>query len=150
LRSSKLKNNILCGNYGVNESICKGALGGTSRQEFVGLPLRMTETPELSGTLLIVDAGYALVNWWHATAQPPYPLRINFIQDTSYVPGLKINAERQFWPGQETDAISGRHLNKMANIGFVDGHLEKRKANDLLVEKIGAQYKNLSPLWSPR
>jgi prepilin-type processing-associated H-X9-DG protein len=73
-----------------------------------------------------------------------------FIEDTSFVPGMEINSQKAVWPGQEDDALQGRHLNKTVNVGFVDGHIENVKADKLLVEKIGEQYKNLWPLWSPR
>lgn len=152
LTNHELQTSLVCGNYGINQSICKNlhCINGNGREEFKGNPLSSGEVKHPGNTLLVLDSGYALINWWHATEQPPYPLGTSFIQDTSYVPGLKINAEREFRPGQETDAILGRHPRKKVNIGFVDSHAERRKADDLLVEELDGRYKNRSPLWSPK
>ena len=67
-------------------------------------------------------------------------------QDTAYVPGLWINVNRQLLADQLTDAIEGRHLKKRVNVGYVDGHVERKAAADLLVEKRGDIYQNLG-LW---
>ena len=141
---------VTCGNYGINQSICKAVPGRGFRAEFEGVPLSIGSIKSPQRTLLIVDSGYTLINWWHATQEPPSQLRSKFIEDTSYIPGLNVNTDREFWPGQETDAFRGRHPRKTVNIGFVDGHVDRRKADDLLVEKLGDQYKNLSPLWKPK
>lgn len=147
LSDSKLKNNILCGNYGVNYSICKSSYD--SREEFVGTPLRSNEIPQPGQTLLIVDSGYAIISWWHATDKPPFALG-STIEDTAYIPGLETNKKRNLWPGQEWDALYGRHPNKTVNVGFVDGHFNRVKAEELFVEKIADGYRNKSPLWSPK
>jgi prepilin-type processing-associated H-X9-DG protein len=149
LKGTTLEANILCGNYGVNQSVCRATSGGTDA-EFVGQSLRMGEIPRPSETLLTVDAGYVLVNWWHATADPPQPLDPTYIGNTSYVPGLRINSAKDIWPRQEYDAINGRHPNKTVNAGFVDGHVENKKADALLVEKHQDEYYNRVPLWSPK
>ena len=150
LRDPKLKTNILCGNYGINQSISKSTSGDSST-EFVGRPLKiMDEIPKPSETLLVVDAGYELVNWWHATTDPPVPLDSAFIENTSYVPGMKINCRKAIWPGQEHDAVGGRHPNRAVNIGFADGHVESREADELLVEKREQRHDNRVPLWSPK
>jgi prepilin-type processing-associated H-X9-DG protein len=146
-----LENDILCGNYGVNRSICKSSDDIQSRrEEFVGVPLYGSGMPHPCQTLLIVDSGYSLISWWHAADRPPVVLGSTIIEDTAYIPGLKINAERNLWPGQEQDAIYGRHPNKTVNVGFVDGHVSRVKADYLFVEKIGDDYKNKSPLWVPK
>jgi len=140
----------LHGNYGVNQSICKSATGRKSRAEFIGTPLRTTELSHPGQTLLIVDSGYSIINWWHAADKPPLVLGNTMIEDTAYVPGLKINTERKLWSGQEQDAINGRHPNKTVNIGFADGCIDRKRADELLVEKTGDTYKNRSPLWLPK
>ena len=150
LRNPMLKNNILCGNYGVNQSICKSSSGRRSHAEFIGTPLRSSNIPRQSQTLLIVDSGYSMINWWHATDTPPIALCNTIIEDTAYIPGLWINEERDLWRGQEQDAIDGRHPNKTVNVGFADGHISRVKADDLFVEKSGDDYKNLRPLWLPK
>ena len=150
LRDIRLKDNILCGNYGVNLSICKYATGAKSRAEFIGAPLRLSDIPHPAQTLLIVDSGYSMISWWHATNAPPYTLS-SMIEDTAYIPGLKINEERiNLWPDQLNDALNGRHPTKTVNVGFADGHISRIKANYLLVEKAGNDYKNRSPLWRPK
>jgi prepilin-type processing-associated H-X9-DG protein len=149
IKSDNLKDNVLCGNYGVNQSICKSSTGSKSRAEFIGTPLRAADIPHPSQTLLLVDAGYSMINWWHATDFPPVPLG-STIEDAAYIPGLTINRERNLWPGQEDDAIYGRHPNKTVNVGFVDGHVSREKADDLFVEKAGDTYKNIRPLWLPK
>jgi prepilin-type processing-associated H-X9-DG protein len=151
LRDIKFKNNILCGNYGVNRSICKGFDDRQNqREEFVGTPLRSSNILRPSQTLLIVDSGYAIISWWHAADVPPVVLSKAVIEDTAYIPGLWINKDRDLWPDQKQDAINGRHPNKTVNVGFVDGHVSRTKADNLLVEKTGGDYKNKKPLWVPK
>lgn len=151
LQEPLLKDNILCGNYGVNCSICKTSGDIQShREEFVGTPLSMSEIPRAAETLLIVDSGYSMISWWHAADEPPVDLGNIIIEDTAYIPGLWINKERDLWPGQEEDAISGRHPNKTVNVGFADGHMSRIKADDLFVERKGDDYKNKSPIWVPK
>jgi prepilin-type processing-associated H-X9-DG protein len=150
IRNYKLEAHVLHGNYGVNQSICKSSSGRENRVEFVGKPIRATDVLHSSQTLLIVDSGYAMINWWHVTSKPPEPLG-NTIEDTAYIPGLRINEKKNLWPGQEWDAIGGRHPKKSVNVGFADGHSGRTETNELFVEKIGNDsYKNLSPLWLPK
>ena len=150
LSALKPKSSILCSNYGVNHSICKSShvriKGG---DEFKGMPLRSSNIPRSNETLLIVDSGYALISWWHATDKPPVALG-NYIEDVAYIPGLWINKDRKLWPGMEIDAINGRHPKKTVNVGFADGHVSLKKADDLFVEKTSDGYKNRSPLWVPK
>jgi prepilin-type processing-associated H-X9-DG protein len=151
LKGQKSEDNILCGNYGVNRSICKSSDDIPSRrEEFVGTPLCTGDIPHPSRTLLIVDSGYSLISWWHVADAPPVTLGNAIIEDTAYIPGLDINKKRDLWPGQEEDAIDGRHPNKTVNVGFADGHVCRERADDLLVEKDGNNYKNLRPLWQPK
>lgn len=150
LTDYRLNNNILCGNYGVNRSVCKSSDDRQNhREEFVGTPLRIMDILQPSETMLIVDSGYTLINWWHATDSPPVALG-DKIEDTAYIPGLQINKERILRPGQEKDAINGRHPNKTVNIGFADGHISRIKADDLFIEKMDNGYKNKTPLWTPK
>jgi prepilin-type N-terminal cleavage/methylation domain-containing protein/prepilin-type processing-associated H-X9-DG protein len=149
IKNDKLKDDVLCGNYGVNQSICKSSHGRKSQAEFIGTPLRAADIQHSGQTMLLVDAGYSMINWWHATDSPPTPLG-DTIEDTAYIPGLSTNKERNLWPGQEEDAIDGRHPNKTVNVGFADNHVSRLKADNLFVEKTGDTYKNLSPLWLPK
>ena len=141
---------ILHGNYGVNQSICKSSDDiQRNREEFVGKPLRGSDIPHPAQTLLIVDSGYGIISWWHVTDAPPATLG-STIEDTAYIPGLETNKDRDLWPGQEKDAVDGRHPNKTVNVGYVDGHSGHTRANDLFVEKTADAYTNRSPLWSPK
>jgi prepilin-type processing-associated H-X9-DG protein/prepilin-type N-terminal cleavage/methylation domain-containing protein len=151
LDTPRLGRNSLCGNYGANWSVCKSARGfGVYGREFAGSPLCSTDVLRPLETALLMDSGYSLICWWHATAEPPEQLG-HSIQDTAYVPGLvEVNEERELWPGQMRDAKGGRHPNKTVNIGFVDGHVARRKASDLLVEKVGEDDYDYSPLWGPK
>ena len=151
VRNPRLTNNLLYGNYGVNRSICKSLDDIRSRRkEFVGAPLGRLDIPEPSRTLLIVDSGYGIISWWHATDVPPVALDGNRGEDTAYVPGLKINKDKTLLPGQEQDAHDGRHPNKTVNVGFADGHVARKKADDLFIEKAADTYTNKIPLWSPK
>jgi len=145
----RLEANILCGNYGVNQSVCKRSGGKTSHSEFAGRPLGSADISQPGETLLVVDSGYAIITWWHATDVPPEPLG-KTVEDAAYVPGLWINGQRYIRPGQEYDALNGRHPNKTVNVGFADGHAGRKKADDLFVEKTSNGYKNLRPLWLPK
>jgi len=150
LRHPGLTSNLLYGNYGVNRSICKSPDDIQKyRKEFVGAPLGRSDIPQPSRTLLIVDSGYSIISWWHVTDVPPVPLDGKRGEDIGYVPGLKINKNKNLLPGQEQDAINGRHPNKTVNVGFADGHVARKKADDLFVEKATDAYTNRSPLWLP-
>ncbi|MGD2095417.1 MAG: hypothetical protein PVH77_10455 [Phycisphaerales bacterium] len=152
IQDPALKYNALCANYGINQSICKRTSGKKSQVEsgFFGTPLSSSDIPYPSRTLLIVDSGYSLINWWHVTDIPPVSLG-STIQDSAYVPGLEINKKRNnLWPGLEWDATNGRHPNKTVNLGFLDGSVTRKKADDLLVEKKADNYTNKIPLWHPK
>jgi prepilin-type processing-associated H-X9-DG protein len=149
IQPPKLKNDILCGNYGVNLSICRMSTGNAD-QNFVGKPKACSEVLHPAQTLLIVDSGYAIISWWHAADVPPVTLGNAQIEDTAYVPGLSINRQRQLKSGQEIDAFYGRHPQITVNVGFSDGHVARIKAEDLLVKKTAdGHYENRSPLWTP-
>lgn len=149
LQQTALKSDILCGNYGVNLSICKMSTGNAD-PNFVGKPKELSEIPHPAQTLLIVDSGYAIISWQHAADFPSAALGSTPIEDTAYIPGLSINRQRQLKPEQEIDALYGRHPQMTVNVGFVDGHVARTKAEDLLVKKkADGTYENRYPLWSP-
>jgi prepilin-type processing-associated H-X9-DG protein len=151
LNNRKLKLSILSSNYGVNHSICKSSFVRVEgREEFKGTPLCSSNIPRPGETMLIVDSGYALISWLHATDKPPVVFDQTRIEELAYIPGLWINKDRKLWSGTEIDAINGRHLGKTVNVGFVDGHVSRKKADDLFIEKAGDGYKNRSPLWMPK
>jgi prepilin-type processing-associated H-X9-DG protein/prepilin-type N-terminal cleavage/methylation domain-containing protein len=144
-----LKNDILCGNYGVNISICKLGDGALRQLEFVGKPLPINSIKKPASTFLAADSGYTIISWQHAADVPPFAFNVRKIVDTAYIPGLKINSKRSFKPGQKDDAVGGRHSNKTVNTAYVDGHVSREKASIFLVEKKDKSYTNQSPLWVP-
>jgi len=148
IRNRRLKGYVLHGNYGVNQSICKSSSG--RHDDFIGTPFSTADISHASQTLLVTDSGYSMITWWHATDTPPIALGNTIIEDTAYIPGLEINKERDLWPGQEQDAIKGRHPNQSVNVGFADGHISRVRANDLFVEENSGNYSNRSPLWLPK
>jgi prepilin-type processing-associated H-X9-DG protein len=148
LDDPKLDRNPLCGKYGVNRSLCKTRTGVRPyTEEFVGTPLSIAGLRHPGSTLLLVDAGYSLICWWQAAAEPPVALGDHYIEDTSYIPGLEINKGRNLWPGQSSDAKDGRHPNRTVNVGFVDGHAELKPARNLLVEKGKEETYSNTALW---
>ncbi len=148
IKDKIFKYNMLVANYGVNQSVCK-SWQKNKNDEFTGMPLSSTDISSPGQTLLIVDSGYASINWYHVTDFPPVTLG-NSMEDCSYLPGLEMNEKRDLKDEQKDDAINGRHINKTVNIGFVDGHVSRKKAEDLFVEKAADGYKNRSPLWLPQ
>ena len=149
IKSGVLRNDVLCGNYGVNVSVCKTSVSLPGRDEFAGRPLQISDISRGGETLLIVDSGYSMITWLHATDAPSISFD-NTVEDTAYIPGLEINESRSLWPGQELDALDGRHPNKTVNVGFVDGHVTRAEADDLLVRKSADAYENRHPLWLPQ
>ena len=143
------KANVLCGNYGVNRAICKDATG-TAGGEFIGKPLALYQIRSTAETLLLTDSGYSLISWRGVTNAAGQPFENPTRTGSFYVPGLAINKGRILFPGQEEDAIDGRHPHRTVNVGFVDGHVSLLKADDLFVEEIGASYTNRFPLWRPK
>lgn len=147
LDSYRLKRDVLCGNYGANRALCRSVAGDLPPGEFEGTPLSSDAARHPAATLLIVDSGYGLICWWHAAKDPPVTFG-PLIEDTAYVPGLAVNRDRTLWSGQTEDAVGGRHPNRTVNVSFLDGHIERRDANDLLVEKVDESW-DKTPLWSP-
>lgn len=155
-RDPRLARDILCGNYGANLSICRVQdYIDPYKCGFGGRPLSSYQVRRPAETLLLADSGYSLISWWHATLEPPVQLptdafALGAIQHAAYVPGMEINQEgKVIWLGQTEDARGGRHPGKTVNVGFADGSLATKKADELLAEKMGDQLWNSSPLWLP-
>jgi prepilin-type processing-associated H-X9-DG protein/prepilin-type N-terminal cleavage/methylation domain-containing protein len=146
-----MERDVLCGNYGVNRSLCRSANDLSKFKEaFGGLPRSTATVSSPTLALLLVDSGYALICWWQ-TRDDPLMTESSRVEYTAYVPGMSINKERTFMQGQYDDARDGRHPGKTVNVGFLDGHVERKRADELLVEKIGEDsYRNLDPLWEPK
>jgi prepilin-type processing-associated H-X9-DG protein/prepilin-type N-terminal cleavage/methylation domain-containing protein len=146
--------NILLGNYGINEAICRN-FTSASETEIKGVPLRSSQIPHPADTMLAMDSGYTIITWYHAADANIVPITLsNTHEDSGYVPGLyEVNKGRlpYFRSGVDftTDALIGRHPKKGVNAGFVDGHVARQKADDFYVQKTGDAYKNRFPLWLP-
>jgi prepilin-type N-terminal cleavage/methylation domain-containing protein/prepilin-type processing-associated H-X9-DG protein len=146
-----LEGDNMCGNYGVNRALCPSARDAPPfSSAYVRPPISTGSLRQPGSTLLVMDSGYVTICWWQATSEPPVTFT-NSAVDTAYIPGLEINKDRVLKPGQILDAIGGRHPGKTVNVGLADGHTERKKASELLVEKTGEDtYANKTPLWEPR
>ncbi len=157
--------NILWGNYGVNQSLLKRrynndesdigfkeSLKDLMQDEFWGIPLSISSISNPSETLMIVDCGYATINWHRVTDDPVLNPSREFSggpydtsrQGLTYIPGMTINSEivilgtdeLAIWDDQKSDAIKGRHCGKKVNVGFADGHVARVDSDELLVETV--------------
>lgn len=149
VKDSGLKQNVLCGNYGVNRAICRDA-EGVLASEFVGSPLKLSQIRHPSLTLLITDSGYSLMSWHGAISGSVQRFGNTRREGAFYLPGLSINKDRIISPGFEKDAIKGRHIFKTVNVGFTDGHADRVRTERLLVEEANGIYMNRSSLWMPK
>ncbi len=142
------KKYVLFGSYGVNRAVCRDATGilGT---EFLGSPLGFNQISRPAETLLITDSGYSLISWRAAAEATGTIFENTNREEMFYLPGLEINSERELSSDYRSDAINGRHPCKTVNIGFADGHEERVKANDLLVEKDQNGHFNIGTPWKP-
>jgi type II secretory pathway pseudopilin PulG len=145
------KQNMLCGNYGVNRSICKDApgLSGTIGSEYVGTPLSSSKILHPESILLVIDSGYSLISWQGATNAniqrfKSCPKREDFF----YVPGIEANKQRGSLSGNK-DAIDGRHMLKTVNVGYVDCHTNRLEAEELFVREERGIYTNIQ-IWAPK
>jgi prepilin-type N-terminal cleavage/methylation domain-containing protein/prepilin-type processing-associated H-X9-DG protein len=152
-----LARDLLCGNYGANLSVFQ-VDGYTQpyKDGFGGRPLSLARIPQPAQTLLLVDSGYSLISWWHATVDPPVELppavmMAGMILNGAYVPGMGINKDesKTQLSGQTRDALGGRHPNKTVNVGFADGSIASKKADDLFVAQSGEDHWDSGPLWQP-
>lgn len=139
--------NPLMGNYGVNRAILKYRQDSNMHHELTGKPLGVSQIAHPSQTLLIADCGYSVISWLNVLDNSPMSLGLPREEKCAYIPGLLLNQRKSVWEGTEQDAINGRHGNKKINMGFPDGHLETRNAEDLYVHIDGDHYRNQRPLW---
>jgi prepilin-type N-terminal cleavage/methylation domain-containing protein/prepilin-type processing-associated H-X9-DG protein len=141
------RKNVLCGNYGVNRSICRDAQG-LENGAFGGEPLRPGQVRAPSVTFLLGDSGYSLLSWLAAvnSEEPVFenPHRL----DSFYAPGLTLNANRRELLNTP-DAIKGRHPHQTLNVGFVDGHNETLSSDFLTIKRSAVEKCNPPSLWVP-
>ncbi|MHC4466521.1 MAG: hypothetical protein ACYSYW_08195, partial [Planctomycetota bacterium] len=147
-----LEENVLCGNYGVNRSICKDGLGLFSSidNEFIGDTLNVNQIKQTSEAMLLMDSGYTLISWKAAVENGDHIYENARREEYFYVPGLEINKQRNISNECLRDANLGRHSNKSVNIAFVDMHFENRKADDFLVQQDDGEYVNRTFFWMPK
>lgn len=139
---TKIKNIVLCENYGVNRSICKNAKGAFFSDN---QPLRFTQVRNPARTFLLGDSGYSLISWLAAvkSATNVYenPMRVN----SFFVPGLSFNQSRNELVSR-SDAMAGRHPNRKINLLFMDGHSETRHAEFFALQH-STEYS--TSIWAP-
>ncbi|MBN2211856.1 MAG: prepilin-type N-terminal cleavage/methylation domain-containing protein [Sedimentisphaerales bacterium] len=152
ITESDCTKNLVWGNYGVNQSLCTRSGWRQNMEEFsCRQPMRWPVSNPAS-TMLVMDSGYAIINWWQATVSPPRPPDTNSLEDKSYVPGLRIVNETKLqllYPSLFNDALNGRHNKARVNVAFVDGHVDCLAAEDLEVIQQDDRYQNRTPFWSP-
>lgn len=123
--------NILCANYGANLSLFR-IYDPFPREDYQGTPIRPESPPQPGRMILAMDAGYAWVSRGaagdHSAASFPNGQRLG----SFYIPGLRANEQYAINPNQINDAVNGRHHNKTVNIVFLDGHVGREPANNLL------------------
>ncbi len=154
IADSEYTKNLVWGNYGVNQSLCTCFNTSIERSEFGNRPPLRWPVQNPAATMLLMDSGYAMINWWYATISPPEELHneIYWPEDKSYVPGLRSVNEAKLdllYSSQLDDAINGRHNHRRVNVCFADGHVECLAAEDLEVIRQGDEYKNRMPFWTP-
>jgi len=144
------KRNVLCGNYGINYSICKIATL-TTNDEFHGRSLKPETVQRPAQVLLLADSGYSLLSWKAATLNPDYSFECSQRKDAFYVPGLSINSNplKSIHPELKADAIKGRHLNLTINVGFTDGTVRRLPAETLLIATDTPSDSPAYLIWSP-
>lgn len=140
------RENILCGNYGVNRAIFRDT---QPDREFAGRSLASGQITNPSGTLLVTDSGYSLVSWQGAAREVSRRLENAARDEAVYIPGLSINGEREFSVLFQEDAVKGRHPRKTVNVAYADNHVEQISAEKVLVRREGSGWQNRSPLWLP-
>jgi prepilin-type processing-associated H-X9-DG protein/prepilin-type N-terminal cleavage/methylation domain-containing protein len=151
---SQFKYNIQWGNYGVNWSVFKSPQLSLPLQyyEFEGKPTSLTSLKKPGETLLLVDSGYSWIAWFHTIASTDPSVITTQYEPINqiYLPGASVNSQKTLWPAQEADALYGRHPNKTVNCLFADGHIQNKKADDLVVQPLDhSQFRNRTPLWIP-
>jgi prepilin-type N-terminal cleavage/methylation domain-containing protein/prepilin-type processing-associated H-X9-DG protein len=122
---------VLCGNYGINTSICRIA-SLVTETEFLGTPLKSNQILAPSSTLLIVDSGYSLISWKALCPDSSsYKFEALSRQNIYYLPGAGVNQDRTIHPDHINDAIGGRHPKQILNVGYADGHVDNKKQEKL-------------------
>ncbi len=145
----------LTGDYGVNYHICKlkyDTAVSTGILNYTGRSLQPTQILRSSETMLVMDAGAWNAAWFYAEKKSPNP----YSAFHGYIPGMSINAgaqqQRVLDQGLMKDALDGRHLSQQVNVGYVDGHVNRRESDSVEVEVLNAgnmEIKNVYPFWWP-
>jgi len=141
------RDNFLCGNYGVNRSVCPDSEGIKSCP-FYGIPLKSSQIRTPAATFLVGDSGYSLVSWKAAVQSAEPAFENNKRLNCFYIPGLSLNQTRSELQ-DNSDAIRGRHPRWTVNMGFLDGHQEAREAESMKLEQGTAASLSLPLFWIP-
>jgi prepilin-type N-terminal cleavage/methylation domain-containing protein/prepilin-type processing-associated H-X9-DG protein len=140
--------NKLCGNYGINYSICKIAKLNCD-EEFQGRSLSPASMRRPAQNILLADSGYGLMSWKSATLDTTCIFEWPTRQDVYYIPGLSINSSKTICPDLQADAVGGRHPNRSLNTIFADGSAKKMSAEDLLITTEISSESPAYLTWSP-
>lgn len=140
---------VLCGNYGINTSLCRIA-SLTTETEFTGRPLKSNGLVSPWSVTLAVDSGYSLISW---KALAPDRLSYSFEaparQNTYYLPGSVVNNERDIHADHREDALGGRHRWNRVNVGYADGHVAPERSGFLQPDFNEKGYPVNYSMWSP-
>jgi prepilin-type N-terminal cleavage/methylation domain-containing protein/prepilin-type processing-associated H-X9-DG protein len=140
--------NFLCGNYGINYSICKIATISTT-EEFYGRSFGPLSLRSPARNILLADSGYELMSWKCASLDSALVFECPPRQDVYYIPGLSINSSKTINPELQADAIGGRHPNRSLNAIFADGAAKKMPAENLLITTDVPSESPAYLIWSP-
>jgi prepilin-type N-terminal cleavage/methylation domain-containing protein len=140
--------NVLCGNYGVNYSICKLSTM-TLTDEFRGRPLSPSSMRRPAQNILLADSGFALMSWKAASSDTTLTFECPTRRDVYYIPGLSINAGKTLYPDLQADAVNGRHPKRSLNTIFADGAARKMSAEDLVITTSNPSDSPSYLIWSP-
>lgn len=121
---------VLCGNYGINASVCR--IASLTNSEFLGVPLKSSNLSTPACTILLVDSGYAITSWKALSTDPDlFPFECSSRQNTYYLPGAGVNQNRSIHPDHADDAIEGRNLKNRLNVSYADGRVDRKQPNEL-------------------
>ena len=147
LPESPISKYILCGNYGINYSICK--ITKPSTDEFEGRPLKLEQIHSPFSKLLLMDSGYTLISWKALAPESLYSFERLERQGSYYLPGAELNENRTINQIQQNDAVGGRHYSQKFNAVFVDGHVDSKNPSSVAPEFDAAGNISNSSFWSP-
>ncbi|MCE5186850.1 MAG: prepilin-type N-terminal cleavage/methylation domain-containing protein [Planctomycetaceae bacterium] len=122
---------VLCGNYGINTSICRIA-SQVTESDCLGRPMQAGQIANPASAVLVCDTGYALISWKSLSPEVSRsPFEFPARQNVYYLPGAQVNQSRIIHPDLLTDAVEGRHIMNKVNVGYADGHIDYQRPQTL-------------------